>query len=98
MTRKNVPPPLPRTLKTVYRRRSAPCIIHTIMVLFATRLSAQCTDARVNIVTEKLFKQFPALQASRMRPRREIAEAIKTCGLFRTKARDLKALRHDADY
>lgn len=54
-------------------------------------LSAQCTDARVNIVTEKLFKQFPTLQSFADAPEEEIAEAIKTCGLFRTKARDLKA-------
>ena len=60
-------------------------------LLFATRLSAQCTDARVNIVTEKLFKQFPTLQSFADASEEEIAEAIKTCGLFRTKARDLKA-------
>ena len=60
-------------------------------MLFATRLSAQCTDARVNIVTEKLFKQFPTLQSFADASEEEIAEAIKTCGLFRTKARDLKA-------
>ena len=47
--------------------------------------------ARVNIVTEKLFKQFPTLQSFADASEEEIAEAIKTCGLFRTKARDLKA-------
>ena len=60
-------------------------------LLVSVRLAAQCTDARVNIVTEKLFKQFPTLQSFADAPEEEIAEAIKTCGLFRTKARDLKA-------
>ena len=60
-------------------------------LMISVRLSAQCTDARVNIVTEKLFKQFPTLQSFADASEEEIAEAIKTCGLFRTKARDLKA-------
>ena len=60
-------------------------------LLIAVILSAQCTDARVNIVTETLFRQFPTLQSFSEAPEEEIAEAIKTCGLFRTKARDLKA-------
>ena len=42
-------------------------------------------------MTEKLFKQFPTLQSFADASEEEIAEAIKTCGLFRTKARDLKA-------
>ena len=42
-------------------------------------------------MTEKLFKQFPTLQSFADAPEEDIAEAIKTCGLFRTKARDLHA-------
>ncbi len=64
---------------------------HDYELLFATRLSAQCTDARVNIVTEQLFRQFPTLESFASAPEDKIAEAIKTCGLFRTKARDIKA-------
>ena len=64
---------------------------HDYELLFATRLSAQCTDARVNIVTETLFRQFPTLESFAAAPEGDIADAIKTCGLFRTKARDLKA-------
>ena len=60
-------------------------------LLFATRLSAQCTDARVNLVTKDLFVRFPSLQSFAEAPLEEIEEGIKTCGLFRTKARDLKA-------
>lgn len=64
---------------------------HDYELLFATRLSAQCTDARVNVVTKTLFQQFPTLESFAEAPEAEIAEAIRTCGLFRTKARDIKA-------
>ena len=60
-------------------------------LLFAVRLSAQCTDARVNIVTERLFSDFPTLQSFAEASEEDIAEVIKSCGLFRTKARDLHA-------
>ncbi len=81
-----------RLLKEAYP--DAMCALHykhDYELLFATRLSAQCTDVRVNMVTETLFKQFPTLESFAAAPEDEIAEAIKTCGLFRTKARDIKA-------
>ena len=59
-------------------------------LLFATRLSAQCTDARVNKVTEVLFAKYPTLQALADAEEDDIAEIIKPCGLFRTKAHDIK--------
>lgn len=92
MTKKERAATVTELLKTVYPE--AVCALHythDYELLFATRLSAQCTDARVNIVTEKLFKQFLTLQSFADASEEEIAEAIKTCGLFRTKARDLKA-------
>ena len=64
---------------------------HDYELLFATRLSAQCTDARVNIVTKDLFVRFPTLESLAEAPVEDIEDGIKTCGLFRTKARDLKA-------
>lgn len=64
---------------------------HDYELLFATRLSAQCTDARVNLVTRDLFVRFPTLESFAQAPVEEIEDGIKTCGLFRTKARDLKA-------
>lgn len=64
---------------------------HDYELLFATRLSAQCTDARVNLVTEDLFRRFPTLQSFAEAPVEQIEDAIRTCGLFHTKARDLKA-------
>ncbi len=61
-------------------------------LLIATRLSAQCTDARVNMVTPSLFKRFDTLEALANADVKDIEEEIKTCGLFRTKARDIKLL------
>lgn len=64
---------------------------HDYELLFATRLSAQCTDVRVNIVTKDLFVNFPTLESFANAPIEKLEEGIKTCGLFRTKAKDLKA-------
>ena len=59
-------------------------------LLFSTRLAAQCTDARVNIVTKVLYSRFPTLQSLADADYEEICEIVKPCGLFRTKARDIK--------
>lgn len=61
-------------------------------LLVATRLSAQCTDARVNIVTPELFKKLPEPRDFMNAPVEEIENLIKSCGLYKTKARDLKKL------
>lgn len=61
-------------------------------LLIATRLSAQCTDARVNIVTEKLFKDFTTLESIAQASVEEIEGYVRTCGLYRTKARDIVAM------
>ena len=58
-------------------------------LLIATRLSAQCTDARVNIVTPALFKRFPNAESLASADVYEVEELIKTCGLYKTKAADL---------
>lgn len=58
-------------------------------LLIATRLSAQCTDKRVNIVTPDLFKRFPTPQKMAVADISEVEELIKTCGLYKTKAKDL---------
>lgn len=59
-------------------------------LLFATRLSAQCTDARVNLVTAVLFDHYPTLEALASADLEDLCEIIKPCGLFRTKANDIK--------
>jgi len=58
-------------------------------LLVATRLAAQCTDARVNQVTPALFARFPTPRAMALAPIEEVEALIRSCGFFRTKARDL---------
>ena len=58
-------------------------------LLIATRLSAQCTDARVNIVTPALFAEFPTPEAMAKAPITAIENHIESCGLYKTKAKDL---------
>lgn len=58
-------------------------------LLIATRLSAQCTDKRVNLVTPALFERFPSVDAFAEADISEVEELIKSCGLFHTKARDI---------
>lgn len=92
MTRKERALAVVDLLKNAYP--DAACALqykHDYELLFATRLSAQCTDARVNLVTRDLFVTFPTLESFAEAPLEAIEEGIKTCGLFRTKARDLKA-------
>lgn len=59
-------------------------------LLIASRLSAQCTDEKVNSVTPLLFSKFPDPLSMSNADISEIEEIIKPCGLFRTKARNLK--------
>ncbi len=58
-------------------------------LLIATRLSAQCTDKRVNIVTPDLFKEFPTAEKMAVADITRVEQLIKTCGLYKTKAKDL---------
>lgn len=62
-----------------------------LQLLIATRLSAQCTDARVNLVTPALFNRFPTLDAFCQGSVEEISELIKSCGLYKSKAKDIFA-------
>lgn len=59
-----------------------------LMVL--ARLSAQCTDARVNIVGRELFARFPSAKALADAPIEEIETVVKPCGLYRVKAQNIK--------
>ena len=61
-------------------------------LLIAVRLSAQCTDARVNLVTPALFSAYPTLEALAAATPEEIGNIIKSCGLYKTKAKDIVAL------
>ena len=60
-------------------------------LLVSVRLAAQCTDARVNIVVEKLYEKFPDVDALADAPVEEIEAIVKSCGLGHSKARDISA-------
>lgn len=63
-----------------------------LQLLIATRLAAQCTDKRVNMVTPALFARFPTAADFAKADVEEIEELIKTCGLYKTKAHDISAM------
>ena len=58
-------------------------------LLFSVRLSAQCTDERVNQVTPALFARFPTLEAFAEADVADVEELVHSCGFFRAKARDI---------
>lgn len=60
-------------------------------LLVSVRLAAQCTDARVNVVVEKLYEKFPDVDALAAAKAEQIEEIVRPCGLGRTKARDISA-------
>lgn len=81
---------LPR-LKQIYP--DAHCeLLHDgpLQLLIATILSAQCTDARVNLVTPKLFAEFPDAAALATAPLARIEQIIQSTGFFRSKARHIR--------
>lgn len=59
-------------------------------LLIATILAAQCTDARVNMVTETLFKTYPTAQHYIDAPAEELEEAIRSTGFYRNKTKSIK--------
>lgn len=60
-------------------------------LLFSVRLAAQCTDARVNMITPALFRRFPTLEAFAGAEVEEVEEYVHSCGFYRAKARDIVA-------
>ena len=58
-------------------------------LLFSVRLAAQCTDARVNLVTPALFERFPTLEAFAAATPDEVGEYVRSCGFWRAKAKDI---------
>lgn len=61
-------------------------------LMFAARLAAQCTDARVNIVTKTLFRKYPTLEAFAQADLQELEQDVKPCGFYHTKALSLKTM------
>lgn len=60
-------------------------------LLVSVRLAAQCTDARVNVVVQDLYKKFPNVDALASAEVSEIEEIVRPCGLGKSKARDISA-------
>ena len=70
----------------------APCALHyqkDYELMIAVRLSAQCTDARVNLVTPALFSAYPTLEAMASADIADIENYIHSCGFYRQKAKDI---------
>lgn len=63
-----------------------------LQLLIATRLAAQCTDARVNMVTPKLFEIYKNVYEFAEAEVEDVEQIIKSCGLYKTKARDIVAM------
>lgn len=79
-----------RILKDRYG--SAPCALHyekDYELMIAVRLSAQCTDARVNLVTPALFAEYPTLGAMAGADVSRVEELVHSCGFYKHKARDI---------
>lgn len=60
-------------------------------LLVSVRLAAQCTDARVNVVVQDLYKKFPDVKSLAEADVNEIEEIVRPCGLGKSKARDISA-------
>ena len=60
-----------------------------LQLIIATRLSAQCTDARVNLVTPALFEKYKTVEDFAAADVDEVAEIVHSCGFFRQKAKDI---------
>ena len=74
------------------RYPEAPCALHyskDYELMIAVRLSAQCTDARVNLVTPALFRAYPTLEAMASAPIEDVENYVHSCGFYRQKAKDI---------
>ena len=70
----------------------APCALHygkDYELMIAVRLSAQCTDARVNLVTPALFAAYPTLEAMAEADISHVEQLVHSCGFYKHKARDI---------
>lgn len=64
-------------------------------LLVAVRLSAQCTDARVNTVTPILFEKYKTIEDFAAADVADVEEIVRPCGFFRTKAKDIVAMANE---
>lgn len=90
MTKKQIAAEAVRRLKIQYP--DAICSLTAedpFQLLVSVRLSAQCTDARVNLVTPALFERFPTMEAFAAAEPEEVEPYIRSCGFFKMKAQDI---------
>ena len=74
------------------RYPDAPCALHyqkDYELMIAVRLSAQCTDARVNLVTPALFAKYPTLEDMANADIEDVEKLVHSCGFYKHKARDI---------
>ena len=86
---------IPKFIKKVFEEYpQVKCALNfssPLQLLVASRLSAQCTDVRVNIVCEELFKKYKTAKDFANADKEELVKAIFSCGLYHSKARDIIA-------
>lgn len=84
------------TLEKLYPQAVCSLVYSTpYELLIATRLSAQCTDARVNVVTKELFSKYPTLESLASAELSDIERIVHPCGLYKTKAKDILSIAND---
>ena len=84
------------TLERLYPQAVCSLVYSTpYELLIATRLSAQCTDARVNVVTKELFSRYPTLESIAGAKLEDIEKIVHPCGLYKTKAKDILSIAND---
>lgn len=96
MTKKQRAAEIERLLSAAYPE--AECQLNhsnPLELLIATRLSAQCTDKRVNMVTPALFERFKTVDDFAEADVAEVEGYVKSCGLYKTKAADIVAMCRD---
>ena len=84
---------LPQIIEILKERYPDPaCALHyskDYELMIAVRLSAQCTDARVNLVTPALFAKYPTLDAFAEADLEDVEDLVHSCGFYKHKARDI---------
>ncbi len=98
-TKKQIAAEVVAALESIYP--NAACSLeytHPYELMIAGRLSAQCTDARVNVVTKELFEKYPTLKSFADADVDDVAEIVKPCGLYKTKAKSIVEMTHSLYY
>jgi endonuclease-3 len=83
-------------LREVYPQAHCELVFaNPLQLLVATILSAQCTDKRVNMVTETLFQKYRTADDFAKATQEEMEEAVHSTGFYRNKAKNVRAMAHD---